>query len=213
VRQWQSVVSMAGDGVGVGRRPGTSCAIRALVVIGRPKPQEQEGQGQGAEVLDLEGPGPPRGGRRGSAATHWGVGDGLWGVGVGGIYPNNTTSGARRGPRGVAPGPGIQDPGRPWALGPPQVRRPTTPCAVQIVQKRKEKRDTRRREARIAHSGLSGLWTGIGIAFWAWAFLARMNYKHTAHRRQHHHPPCSCSLVMEVFGVWSLEQRAARHLN
>jgi hypothetical protein len=188
VRQWQSVVSMAGDGVGVGRRPGTSCAIRALVVIGRPKPQEQEGQGQGAEVLDLEGPGPPRGGRRGSAATHWGVGDGMWGVGVGEIYPNNTTSGARRGPRGVAPASRTQVVPGPWDRPRSDVRRPRAPCKLHKREKRKETRDTRRREARIAHSGLSGLWTGIGIAFWAWAFLARMNYKHTAHRRQHHHP-------------------------
>ncbi len=93
MRQWQSVVSMAGDGVGVGRRPGTSCAIRALVVIGRPKPQEQEGQGQGAEVLDLEGPGPPCGERCGSTVTHCGVGDGMRQ-----IYPKNTTHNTTFGP-------------------------------------------------------------------------------------------------------------------
>jgi hypothetical protein len=36
-------------------------------------------------ALDLEGPGPPCGGRRGPAVTHWGVGDGMEQ-----IYPNNT---------------------------------------------------------------------------------------------------------------------------
>jgi hypothetical protein len=57
-----------------------------------------------AEVLDVEGPGPPRGGggRRGSAVTHWGVGDGM-----GQIYPNNTTFGARQGPHGPRGGLGV----------------------------------------------------------------------------------------------------------
>jgi hypothetical protein len=45
-----------------------------------------------------EGPGPPRGGCRDSPVTHWGAVDGM-----GQIYPNNTTFGARQGPHGVAP--------------------------------------------------------------------------------------------------------------
>jgi hypothetical protein len=64
----------------------------ALVVIGRPK---------GRRFSIWRGPGcPARGGRRGSAVTHWGVGDGM-----GQIYPNNTTFGAHhfRGTPGRAP--------------------------------------------------------------------------------------------------------------
>jgi hypothetical protein len=48
----------------------------ALVVLGpSPSPSPKP---QGVEVLDLEGPGPPRGGHRGSAVTHWGLGCWRW---------------------------------------------------------------------------------------------------------------------------------------
>jgi hypothetical protein len=67
----------------------------SLVVIGPWTPQGR------AEVLDLEGPGPPRGGCRGSPVTHWGVVDGM-----GQIYPNNTTFRGMPGPPARG-GPGV----------------------------------------------------------------------------------------------------------
>jgi hypothetical protein len=61
----------------------------ALVVIGRPR---------GAEILDLGRPGPPRGGRRGLAVTHRGVGDV-----TGQIWASSTSFEAHQDLRGVVP--------------------------------------------------------------------------------------------------------------
>ena len=53
---------------------------------------------QGAEILDLERPGPPRGGRRGLAVTHRGVGDV-----TGKIWASSTSFEAHQDLRGVVP--------------------------------------------------------------------------------------------------------------
>ena len=55
---------------------------------------------QGAEILDLERPGPPRGGRRGLAVTHRGVGDV-----TGQIWASSTSFEAHQDLRGVVPQP------------------------------------------------------------------------------------------------------------
>jgi hypothetical protein len=55
---------------------------------------------QGAEILDPERPGPPRGGRRGLAVTHRGVGDV-----TGQIWARSTSFKAHQHLRGVVPQP------------------------------------------------------------------------------------------------------------